>query len=282
MYTESTAAIEDLTRRAETATTVLTSAASTPLPQTARIHPSVVRPPALAVPVTWYSKCKRGLDVIGALLVGFVVLPIIALLAVLIKLTSRGPVFYSQTRVGRAGPPFTIWKIRSMYNNCEQYSGARWSQAGDPRVMPLGRILRRTHLDELPQLWNVLRGDMSLIGPRPERPEFVPQLEQGIPCFRERLLVLPGVTGLAQIHLGPDTDLESVERTLMFDLYYIKHLSFLNDLRILLATTIHVIKPFIADRWFFRLSAEWCAADVLGHQTSEVRSQKSEVDGTDR
>src|SRR5581483_4669050 len=138
--------------------------------------------------------------------------------------------------------------------NCERISGVRWSQRGDPRVMPIGRLLRRLHVDELPQLWNILKGDMSLIGPRPERPEFVPQLEEAIPRYRERLLVLPGVTGLAQIHLGPDTDLASVERKLAFDLYYVQKLGFWTDLRILLATVVHVFQPFVAEKWFFRLS----------------------------
>jgi lipopolysaccharide/colanic/teichoic acid biosynthesis glycosyltransferase len=252
---------------------VVCSRDNTP-PPVPRVRPSVPRPLGLVVPTTWYSKTKRALDILGALLIGVVAVPVIAIIAVLVKLTSRGSVFYSQTRVGRGGQPFTIWKVRSMYQNCEQYSGALWSQAGDPRVMPLGHILRRTHLDELPQLWNVVKGDMSLIGPRPERPEFVPQLEQTIPYYRERLLVLPGVTGLAQIHFGPDTDLASVERKLMFDLYYIKHLSFWADLRILLATIVHVVKPFVADRWFFRLSLQICAQDIVKRAPSESEGAK--------
>jgi lipopolysaccharide/colanic/teichoic acid biosynthesis glycosyltransferase len=223
---------------------------------------SVPRPPAVAVPQTWYQPVKRVLDVVLALLISVVAVPVMLLAAVLVKLTSRGPVLYSQTRVGRGGRPFTIYKIRSMHHDCEKISGVRWSRTGDPRVLPIGRLLRRTHIDELPQLWNILRGEMSLVGPRPERPEFVPQLEQAIPHYRDRLLVLPGVTGLAQIHLEPDTDLSSVERKLMFDLYYIKHLSFWSDLRILLATTVHVFQPFIANRWFFRLTAQTCAEAI--------------------
>ncbi len=273
MYTESTAAIDDPARRGDAATIIVCGKDPTPLPMP-RVRPSVSRPLGLMVPTTWYSKSKRVLDLVGALLISVLALPVLAVAALLVKLTSRGPVFYSQTRVGRGGRPFTIWKVRSMYHNCEPYSGAQWSQSGDPRVMPVGRILRRTHLDELPQLWNVLKGDMSLIGPRPERPEFVPQLELALPYYRDRLLVLPGVTGLAQIHFGPDTDLASVERKLMFDLYYIKHLSLWGDLRILLATIVHVVKPFVADRLFFRLSPQICTEDVLKRPTSESEGAK--------
>lgn len=218
---------------------------------------------SVVVPVTWYSAAKRLVDLVLGLAMLVLAMPILVFMAVLVKLTSRGPIFYSQTRVGKGGRPFTIWKVRSMYHDCERFSGIQWSQAGDPRVTPVGRFLRRSHLDELPQLWNILRGDMSLIGPRPERPEFVPQLEKAIPRYRERLLVLPGVTGLAQIHLGPDTDLASVERKLAFDLYYIKQLSLWTDARVFLATIIHVFKPFVADRWFFRLTAVRCA-DAVG------------------
>ena len=113
----------------------------------------------------------------------------------------RGPVIYSQTRLGQCGRPFTIYKIRTMLPNCEATTGPRWSTADGPRITPVGQFLRRAHLDELPQLWNILRGEMSLVGPRPERPEFVTQLEQAIPCYRERLAVRPGVTGMAQIQL---------------------------------------------------------------------------------
>src|SRR5262249_41022157 len=137
--------------------------------------------------------------------------------------------------------PYCMWKLRSMQHNCEKLSGPQWSTTGDPRVTPVGRFLRRTHIDELPQLWNVLRGEMSLVGPRPERPEFVSQLEQVIPHYLERLNVPPGITGLAQIQLPPDTDLESVHRKTKCDLYYVRHISLWLDLRILLCTPLHLM-----------------------------------------
>src|SRR5262249_52271591 len=120
-------------------------------------------------------------------------------------------------------------------------TGAQWSTPGDRRITPLGQFLRRTHLDELPQLWNVLRGDMSLVGPRPERPEFIPQLEKAVPHYRARLQVRPGVTGLAQVQLPPDTDLTSVRRKLAYDLYYIRHRSFWIDVRIIACTALHMV-----------------------------------------
>jgi lipopolysaccharide/colanic/teichoic acid biosynthesis glycosyltransferase len=227
-----------------------------------RREPVSPRQPAVSVPATWYPSAKRLFDLVLATLVAIPAIPVMLLAALLVKLTSRGPAFYSQTRVGRGGQPFTIYKIRSMYHNCELGTGAQWSRKGDPRVMPVGRFLRRTHIDELPQLWNIFKGEMSLIGPRPERPEFVPQLELAIQHYRDRLLVLPGVTGLAQVHLGPDTDLASVERKLMFDLYYIKRLGLWMDLRILLATAFHVAKPFVASRWIFGLIHQRCAEEV--------------------
>lgn len=220
------------------------------------------RPSPVRVPVGWYVSAKRSFDLLLAGVLLALAAPILLVVAALVKLTSRGPIFYSQTRLGRGGRPFTIWKVRSMVHNCERFSGVQWSQKGDPRVTAVGRFLRRSHLDELPQLWNILRGDMSLIGPRPERPEFVPQLEKAIPRYRERLLVLPGVTGLAQVHLGPDADLAGVERKLAFDLYYVQNVNFWTDLRVFLATIIHVFKPFVADRWFFRLDPNRCAAAV--------------------
>ena len=128
-----------------------------------------------------------------------------------------------------------------MIYRCESLTGARWAVPGDPRITPVGRFLRRTHLDELPQLWNVLRGDMSLIGPRPERPEFVPQLEHAIPYYRERLTVRPGVTGLAQVQLPPDTDLDSVRVKLAYDLYYARNLGLWLDLRVCFATALKML-----------------------------------------
>ena len=224
---------------------------------------SVVLRPAVMVPQTWYTGCKRAFDILVALAILLASSPILILAALAVKFTSRGPVFYSQTRVGRGGKPFTIYKIRSMYHDCEKDSGAVWCAGNsDSRIMPIGRFLRRTHLDELPQLLNVLRGDMSMVGPRPERPEFVPKLEQAINHYRERLLVLPGVTGLAQIHLGADTDLGSVERKLAMDLYYIKSLSFWFDTKVLLGTFFHVFKPFLASRQLVGMTPQSCAEAV--------------------
>jgi lipopolysaccharide/colanic/teichoic acid biosynthesis glycosyltransferase len=158
----------------------------------------------------------------------------------LVKLTSRGPALYSQVRLGKNGRPFRIYKIRTMAHNCEDRSGARWSTPGDPRVTAVGRVLRATHLDELPQLWNILRGDMSLVGPRPERPEFVVKLEKGIPQYRDRLQVRPGVTGLAQVQLPPDSDLDSVRRKVACDLTYIGNLGAWLDVCILTVTVLHL------------------------------------------
>lgn len=195
----------------------------------------------LGVPASWYTPCKFAGDFVGALALFIVTSPLLLLAMVLVKLTSRGPALYMQTRVGRKGRPFLIYKLRTMYHQCEKQSGAQWSIPGDTRITPLGRWLRRTHIDELPQLWNVIRGDMSLVGPRPERPEFVPQLEQAIRHYRARLLLRPGVTGLAQVQLPADTDLESVRIKLAYDLYYVQHHDLWLDLRILAATAFKMV-----------------------------------------
>lgn len=184
---------------------------------------------------------KRVADLVIASIVAIFATPFILVCAGLIRITSRGPAFYSQTRLGLLGKPFLIIKLRTMTHNCEKTSGARWAMRNDPRVTPIGKFLRLTHFDELPQLWNVLRGDMSLVGPRPERPEFIPTLEKTIPNYRKRLLILPGVTGLAQIFLPPDTDVASVAKKLRYDLHYVGILSFFLDMRLILATGLQAV-----------------------------------------
>lgn len=191
-------------------------------------------------PAIFYGRIRRLLDFTLTSCLALVAFPIVALAALAVRLSSRGPAFYSQVRVGRGGQLFTIYKIRTMIHNCESLTGPRWTIPGDPRVTPLGWFLRRTHVDELPQLFNVLCGQMSLIGPRPERPEFVRELAQVIPGYDARHAVLPGITGLAQVQLSPDTDIESVRRKLRYDLHYVKHVSALLDVRILVATTLHM------------------------------------------
>jgi lipopolysaccharide/colanic/teichoic acid biosynthesis glycosyltransferase len=192
-----------------------------------------------------YCRFKVVLDFLAAVVLLVLASPLILLSALLIKLTSRGPAIYSQTRLGYRGRPYTIYKLRTMTHNCELKTGVRWATVDDPRVTPLGRFLRKTHLDELPQLWNVLKGDMSLVGPRPERPEFIPSLEEAIPHYCQRLLVRPGVTGLAQVQLPPDTNLESVRRKLAYDLFYVRQASFWLDVRIIVCTAFEVVgTPF--------------------------------------
>lgn len=204
------------------------------------------KPPAVATAValpapTWYDPCKRVLECLVAMALLAFTGPVILLAALLVRLTSRGPAFYSQTRVGRFGRPYTLYKIRTMIHDCEKATGARWATRDDPRIAPLGRFLRRSHLDELPQLWNVICGDMSLVGPRPERPEFVEHLEKAVPRYAERLLVRPGLTGLAQLRLPADSDLTSVRRKLAHDLYYIHNASPGLDLRVLLSTACYLV-----------------------------------------
>jgi lipopolysaccharide/colanic/teichoic acid biosynthesis glycosyltransferase len=198
-------------------------------------HAPLVRPRA-----SWYIPAKLTVEFLVAAVLLVATAPIILVAAVLVRLTSRGPAFYSQVRIGKNGNRFTIYKIRTMLFNAESLTGPCWSTPGDPRITPVGKWLRRTHLDELPQLVNVIRGQMGLIGPRPERPEFLGALEQAIPGYRQRIAVRPGVTGLAQVQLPPDTDLNSVRRKLAYDLYYICRLGPWLDLRILFCTACYV------------------------------------------
>ncbi|MEC4888819.1 MAG: TIGR03013 family PEP-CTERM/XrtA system glycosyltransferase [Nitrospira sp.] len=178
---------------------------------------------------------KRLLDVVASA-VGLVVLtPLFILLAAVIRLDSPGPVFYRQVRVGLRGRPYMIWKFRSMRQDAEK-SGPRWAQANDPRISRVGWWLRKTRLDELPQLINVLKGDMSLVGPRPERPVFVQDLRVNIPYYDIRHTVRPGVTGWAQVKFRYGASQEDSHTKLQYDLYYVKNLSLLLDLKILMHT----------------------------------------------
>ena len=180
-------------------------------------------------------RTKRILD-FAAALIGLVPgLPLMLLAGLLVKLTSRGPMIYRQTRVGLGGRPYTLYKLRTMCDHAED-AGAVWSASADARVTPVGYFLRKWRLDEIPQLFNVLKGEMSLVGPRPERPEFTAVLEKEIPFYNERTLVPPGLTGWAQIWFPYASSVEAAARKLQFDLYYVKNLSPLLDLSILLRT----------------------------------------------
>ncbi|MBN1446891.1 MAG: undecaprenyl-phosphate glucose phosphotransferase [Bacteroidetes bacterium] len=189
----------------------------------------------------WERVVKRLMDIVVSLLVLVLGLPIWLLVALLIKLTSRGPVFYTQERVGKNGRIFRMVKYRSMFQDAEEQSGPRWADKDDPRVTPIGRILRRMHLDEIPQFLNILEGSMSLIGPRPERPFFVEQFIREIPLYRRRLNVRPGLTGWAQVKHRYDSNLEDVRQKLRFDLYYIENMSIRMDLKILIHTFFRMI-----------------------------------------
>lgn len=211
-------------------------------PAPAEVHPHRGGPLSarwLRLPV--YAWLKPGLDWSGALVLLIAAAPVIGGLALAVRLTSKGPAFYSQVRLGRFGRPFRIYKLRTMTHGCETGTGPVWSGSDDPRVTRIGRWLRDTHLDEAPQLWNVLRGEMSLIGPRPERPEIAAKIERSLPEFRGRLLVRPGITGLAQMRLPADSDLGSVAAKLAHDLAYVRGLSAGLDARIALSTLLHFV-----------------------------------------
>jgi sugar transferase (PEP-CTERM system associated) len=179
---------------------------------------------------------KRTFDVTLSLAALAVGLPLMAVVALMVKLTSHGPVLYQQERVGLNGRTFPVYKFRSMRVDAEAASGPVWSSKNDDRVTPVGRFLRRARLDELPQLWNVLRGDMSFVGPRPERPMFVRELTAKIPFYGQRHVLKPGLTGWAQVRYTYGASVEDAIEKLQYDLYYIKNLSFALDLVIVLET----------------------------------------------
>jgi exopolysaccharide biosynthesis polyprenyl glycosylphosphotransferase len=167
--------------------------------------------------------------------------PVMLLVALAIKCTSRGPVLYHQRRVGQHGRVFTVHKFRSMYADAEKGTGAVWARNDDERVTSVGRFLRRTRIDELPQLWNVLKGDMSLVGPRPERPEFVSSLTREIPFYGQRHVVRPGLTGWAQVRYTYGASVEDAMEKLQYDLFYIKNRSIALDLFIAAKTVKTVV-----------------------------------------
>jgi len=205
--------------------------------------------PEVTRPVARSDRAQRALDILVGAASLLVAGPLLLVAILAVKLTTRGPVIYCQSRLGRYGRPFVIYKIRSMTHNCEKQSGVKWCTTGDARVTWVGRILRKTHVDELPQLINILRGEMSLVGPRPERPEIVVTLEQYLKGYRGRLNVRPGLTGLAQVQLPPDTDLESARRKLQYDLHYAKNGTAWMDVRLLVSTAFHIVRlPFAFSR----------------------------------
>ena len=192
---------------------------------------------------SWYLRRKGWLSPLFAVLATVALAPVIGVLYLLVRLTSSGPGFYSQVRLGLGGRRFVIYKLRTMTPGAEIETGPVWATRSDPRITPIGRFLRRFHLDELPQIINVIKGDMCFVGPRPERPEIAVELARDIPRYFERLAVKPGITGMAQIHLPADSSIASVRRKLSYDLAYICRGSLWLDLRVVLATCFKAV-PF--------------------------------------
>ena len=182
------------------------------------------------------SVFKRAFDIAASLLLLLLTLPIILVTAVAIKLESRGPAFYRQRRVGLYNQGFEIVKLRSMRQDAEVAGKAVWADKDDPRVTRIGRFIRKVRIDELPQTWAVLKGEMGFVGPRPERPQFVEQLEQQLPYYAERHMVKPGITGWAQINYPYGASLDDSRHKLEYDLYYAKNYTPFLDLLILLQT----------------------------------------------
>jgi sugar transferase (PEP-CTERM system associated) len=185
----------------------------------------------------WRRAIKRAIDLVATTLLAILALPIALVTAIAIKLDSEGPIFYSQDRVGLDGTVFRVYKFRSMRQDAERATGAVWAAQGDPRVTRVGRIIRRLRIDELPQLLNVIMGEMSLIGPRPERPEIVSKIVEAMPLYEYRHFVRPGLTGWAQVCYPYGASIEDAREKLAYDLYYIKNWSLTLDLQIMLQTS---------------------------------------------
>lgn len=190
----------------------------------------------------WEQVAKRALDIIISITILIFTLPILLIIALLIRLTSEGPAIYKQTRVGRKGKPFTMYKFRTMQNNAEKNSGPKWASKNDPRVTPIGKWLRKLRVDEIPQFVNVLKGNMSLVGPRPERPHFVEKFSAEVPLYSRRHRVRPGITGWAQVKWKYDASIEDVREKTKYDLFYIENASLNMDAKILINTLMTVIK----------------------------------------
>ncbi|MDD4861202.1 MAG: sugar transferase [Candidatus Omnitrophica bacterium] len=190
---------------------------------------------------SWRLFIKRALDVSASLAGIVLTLPVMTAVAVAIRLDSKGPIVYSQTRVGLRGKHFNMYKFRTMRQDAEVASGPVWAKENDPRVTKVGNFLRKTHLDEIPQLLNVLRGEMSLVGPRPERPYFVNEFRKMIPHYTQRLCAKPGITGLAQIKRHYDETIEDVKRKLRYDRLYIQKMCPFLDVKVILMTVMTVV-----------------------------------------
>jgi exopolysaccharide biosynthesis polyprenyl glycosylphosphotransferase len=188
------------------------------------------------------SVSKRIFDIVASSILLAVTLPIIVLFAVLIKLDSKGSAFFRQTRIGLYGQPFPVIKLRSMRSDAEK-DGAKWAEKDDPRVTRIGKFIRKVRIDELPQTWSVLKGHMSFVGPRPEVPKFVTDLEDKLPFYAERHMVKPGITGWAQINYPYGASIEDSRHKLEYDLYYAKNYTPFLDLLIMLQTLRVVLWP---------------------------------------
>jgi len=190
----------------------------------------------------WEKTAKRLLDILVSIVALVLTSPFILIVSIIIKLNSAGPIIYQQTRVGKNGKNFTILKFRTMRINAEDETGPTWAVENDPRVTRVGYWLRKLRIDEIPQFWNVLKGDMSLVGPRPERPHFVEQFAKQIPLYTRRLRVRPGITGWAQVKWKYGGSLDTVREKTKYDLFYIENISLKMDAKILINTIITIVK----------------------------------------
>ena len=189
---------------------------------------------------SWQAQIKRIMDISVSLIVLIFGAPVCLLITILIRTTSAGPIIFKQERIGQNGKPFNMLKFRSMYEDAEKRTGPKWATENDPRVTPFGRFLRKTRFDEIPQFVNVLKGEMSLVGPRPERAFFIEQLKREIPWYIRRIKMKPGITGWAQVKHKYDESIEDVRQKVLYDLYYFENMSLLLDLKIVLRTIIVV------------------------------------------
>ncbi|MHB8338524.1 MAG: sugar transferase, partial [Ignavibacteriaceae bacterium] len=189
----------------------------------------------------WEKKIKRIIDIIVSLIIIVITLPVTAISSIAIALESKGGVFFKQDRCGINGKVFKIYKFRSMKRDAEKHTGPVWSQKDDPRITRVGKFIRKVRIDEIPQMLNVLKGEMSIVGPRPERPFFVEKLSEEIPYYKRRLKVRPGITGWAQVKHKYDETIEDVKIKLRYDLFYIENMSLRMDFKILFRTVFVVL-----------------------------------------